>query len=75
MFRLLYFKLILKVEGFTGRSSVSSKAYQRIHKENIHDQNINLTFDFKLTNAILVSGCVLLVRMSNSAEDRKLSGN
>ena len=36
-------KLILKVVGVIRRASVSSKAHQRIHKVNIHDQNMNLT--------------------------------
>ena len=66
-----------KVARIIRRTSVSSKAYhQRIHKVNIHDRNINLTYDFKLTYAILVSAQVLLmVRLSKLFEDKNFSGN
>ena len=66
-----------KAVQFIRRTLVSSKAYhQRIHKVNIPDRNINLTYDFKLTYAILVSAQVLLiVRSSKLSEDKNFSGN
>ena len=50
---LLSPELIIKFVGFILRNYLQSS--HRENKVNLHNENINLTFNFKLNNAILLS--------------------